>query len=215
MLLALLLLPSAPAAPVHSSPGGLTAVSSTLANSKQPALPSQAEGGNVTLRSIYTDHMVLQHGVAARIVGEASGAAAGVAVSVLLDGKSGSSSGSATTAGGAFQVEIKPQPASTDSHTVTITVAGFAPVTLSDILFGDVYLCSGCVAPPLQACPSIQRLTDCGPCRQSNMGLSVQQSNNATAEIAAANYPRIRITQVAGSWSSTSPQANARFTIPW
>ena len=47
------------------------------------------------------------------------------------------------------------------------------------------------------------------------MGLSVQQSNNATAEITAANYPSIRITQVAGSWSSTSAQANARFSIPW
>ena len=47
------------------------------------------------------------------------------------------------------------------------------------------------------------------------MGLSVQQSNNATAEILAAHYPRIRMTQVAMSWSATSPQANARFSIPW
>ena len=114
---------------------------------------------NVTLRSIYTDHMVLQHGVAARIVGEASGAAAGVAVSVLLDGKRGSA-GSATTAGGGFQVEIEPQAASTAPHTVTISVAGFPPVTLSDILFGDVYLCSGCVAPPwppTRATPPLKR----------------------------------------------------------
>eukprot|EP01043_Picozoa_sp_COSAG02_P057742 COSAG02_NODE_7063_length_3202_cov_13.393168_3_plen_158_part_00 len=128
----------------------LLPIIATLAGSVQPLDPSSSKtggsAGNVTLRSIYTDHMVLQHGVAARIVGEASGAAAGLAVSVLIDGKRGSV-GSATTAGGVFQVQIDPQPASATPHTVNVAVAGFPTVTLSDILFGDVYLCSGCVAP--------------------------------------------------------------------
>lgn len=56
----------------------------------------------------------------------------------------------------------------------TMTVAGENTITLKNLLVGDVWLCSG----------------------QSNMQMSVARSNNAEEEIAAANYPQIRLLSV-------------------
>ena len=68
---------------------------------------------------------------------------------------------------------------------------------LKNILVGEVWVCSG----------------------QSNMGLGTGQSNNAEQEIAAANYPNIRLFTVAeerppepqtdcdGQWKECSPEA--------
>ena len=53
----------------------------------------------------------------------------------------------------------------------TITVAGKNTITLEDVLVGEVWVCSG----------------------QSNMQWSVQASDNAAEEIAAAKYPKMRL----------------------
>ena len=47
------------------------------------------------------------------------------------------------------------------------------------------------------------------------MGLSVSQSNNATAEVAAAVWPLIRIATVKGAWGAKTPQNNTGFSTPW
>lgn len=75
-------------------------------------------------------------------------------------------------------------------------------ITLKDILVGDVWLCSG----------------------QSNMEWTVNNVNNAAAEIANANYPQIRAfnvvkdlslepkTDLNGSWEVCSPETVGNFS---
>ena len=65
-------------------------------------------------------------------------------------------------------------PAIKSGKGLEMTVAGKNTIKLTDILIGEVWLGSG----------------------QSNMQWSVQQSDNAPAEIAAANYPEIRLFSV-------------------
>jgi len=83
-----------------------------------------------------------------------------------------------------------------------ITLEGKNKITIKNILVGEVWVCSG----------------------QSNMQLAVQQSANAEQEIAAANYPNIRLFTVerkvadrpqsdcVGSWTACSPQMVAGFS---
>jgi sialate O-acetylesterase len=84
----------------------------------------------------------------------------------------------------------------------SITIAGKNTITLEDILVGEVWVCSG----------------------QSNMQWSVKASNNAEEEIAAANYPQMRLFTVArkvadtplddcqGSWAACTPETIPAFT---
>jgi sialate O-acetylesterase len=129
-------------------------------------------------------------------------AATGAVVTVTLDGATVIGSGKIGD-DGEFNVTIGSQVASSTSHTITVAVGGvkgnngFASpatsISLAGVLFGEVYLCAG----------------------QSNMAISVAQVNNATAEIAAAHWPLIRVVQVA-SVTSLGPVLNdTRFTIPW
>jgi sialate O-acetylesterase len=161
-----------------------------------PLPPPPPPPASVSLRSIFADSMVLQHGVPARIVGRVTGGSAGLAVEVELDG---SVAGRGATAGdGSFAVTIAAQAASSSPHVLTVRASGggnnkaIAPAAIANVLFGDLYLCSG----------------------QSNMELAVKEVDNATAEIAAASWPLIRIAQV-GFSSAATPQSNARLTIPW
>lgn len=94
----------------------------------------------------------------------------------------------ATEAGGPHEIAIK---------------AGMELVVLPNILFGDVWVCSG----------------------QSNMEWPVSLANNPEEEIAVANYPEIRLFNVnnriaqapeedleEGSWSVCSPESIASFS---
>ena len=83
-----------------------------------------------------------------------------------------------------------------------ITLTGENTVTIENILAGEVWVCSG----------------------QSNMQWSVRQSANAEEEIAAAEYPKIRLFAVernvaqtpqedcTGSWVECSPETVAGFS---
>jgi len=69
-------------------------------------------------------------------------------------------------------------------YTIEVSGSSGQSATLTDVLFGDVYVCSG----------------------QSNMQFTVHSAFNATNEIAAANdYPRIRLFTVGQGTSSASP----------
>lgn len=94
----------------------------------------------------------------------------------------------ATKAGGPYEITIQ-------SDTVTIT--------LENILFGDVWVCSG----------------------QSNMEWPLSSANNPKEEIAAASFPKIRLFQVSnrmaqqpqsdleeGEWVVCSPETVASFS---
>ena len=65
----------------------------------------------------------------------------------------------------------------------TLRVKGKNEVTVSDVLVGEVWLCSG----------------------QSNMGFAVQRAENFEREKAAANYPKLRMFTVT-SGAATEPQ---------
>lgn len=71
-------------------------------------------------------------------------------------------------ADGRWQAELAPSPAG-GPH--VLTVAGPTNVTVKNVLFGDVWLCSG----------------------QSNMEMGLGVVNNGPAEVAAANFPKVRL----------------------
>ncbi len=61
----------------------------------------------------------------------------------------------------------------------TVTVSGSSTVTFEDVLVGEVWLCSG----------------------QSNMEMGIRSCNNSEAEIAAADYPNVRLLMVENRWT--------------
>ncbi|MEI7730111.1 MAG: sialate O-acetylesterase [Verrucomicrobiota bacterium] len=71
-----------------------------------------------------------------------------------------------------------------------VTVSGSNTIKLEDVLVGDVWVCSG----------------------QSNMEMGIKQCLNAEAEIAAANYPKIRLFLIP---KTTSPTPNKDVDALW
>lgn len=149
---------------------------------------------DVKLPAVFSDHMVLQQQLPLRIWGWADG---GEKVTVSI----GSSSESVTTPeNGRWEVKL---PAMTASKTPTsIKVQGNNTVEISDVLIGEVWLCSG----------------------QSNMEWPVAACVNAKEEIAAAQYPLIRHIKVPlvpstvpldnfqSGWQVCSPETAGSFT---
>ncbi|NXE97534.1 SIAE acetylesterase, partial [Menura novaehollandiae] len=144
--------------------------------------------------SYYGDHMVLQKEPAGAVVwghGEP-----GAVVTVTLSGASGLTvmekmaqvkgpSGTWTTVldpmdqGGPYELTAK---------------QGLENMTLRDIYFGDVWLCSG----------------------QSNMAMTVLQVANASQELAAAaRYPYVRIFTVAPARSDIELEDLKQISLPW
>jgi sialate O-acetylesterase len=123
-------------------------------------------------------------------------AAAGESITVSFAGASASTE---TKADGTWRVELPAQPAG-GPH--VLTVSGANTLTLNDILVGEVWLCSG----------------------QSNMEWTVSRSANSAAEIAAADFPRIRhikvpkrpsafpLDDIRAPWQVCSPSTAAQFT---
>jgi sialate O-acetylesterase len=69
-----------------------------------------------------------------------------------------------------------------------------ATITLNDVLFGDVWICSG----------------------QSNMGFSVQSMYNGSVEIAnAAKYPKVRLFTAARNVSDTPQEELMAIWLNW
>jgi sialate O-acetylesterase len=90
-------------------------------------------------------------------------------------------------------------PAMKAGGPLTLSISGSSSVRLEDILVGDVWVCSG----------------------QSNMEMGIASCRDAKAEIAAANYPGIRLLMtpnrwtpepqedIEGSWKICSPETIA------
>ena len=103
---------------------------------------------------------------------------------------------------GKWLIYLDALPASTKSRELTVASGQQAPVTIQNVLVGDVWLCSG----------------------QSNMQMSVAGSNNAEKEIATAKHPRIRLftvpnqalmepqTDVNAAWQVCSPETIPQFS---
>ena len=154
-----------------------------------------AEGDTLKVASIFGDHMVVQAGKPIPVWGWAK---PGTKVEVkLLAAKSVTA-----TAGKDGRWIAKVRPVKT-GQTGTMTVSsGDAKIVAKDVLVGEVWLCSG----------------------QSNMDVRVKGSNNAEQEIAAANYPQVRMftvtkevaiglkQDVQGKWEVCSPETVGHFS---
>jgi sialate O-acetylesterase len=149
---------------------------------------------DVKLPVVIGDNMVLQRDAEVPIWGWDD---AGTAVTVTLR----KSKVSATAdADGKWMVKL---PAMKAGGPHTIVVAGSSTLTVKNILFGEVWLCSG----------------------QSNMEWTVGLSDNAKQEIAAADYPQIRHIKIphrpsdkpesdvaSNGWELCSPKTVGNFT---
>ena len=116
----------------------------------------------VKLPNIFTDSMVLQQKQENRIWGKDN---PGQVVTISVGEKKLTAT---TDAAGNWEAKL---PAMEVGAALTITVVGSSTKTISDVLVGEVWVCSG----------------------QSNMQWSVAQSNDPDLERLAANYPNIRM----------------------
>lgn len=89
---------------------------------------------DVTLPSVFSDHLVLQRGVTVPVWGWAS---PGEAVAVTVAGQTKTTAADAT---GSWQVRLDPLSA---GEPATLTVSGNNTVTVNDVLIGEVWLASG------------------------------------------------------------------------
>ena len=150
--------------------------------------------GEVKLPAVLTDHMVVQRDVPVLIWGWDD---AGAEVTVSLGDQVAKAKAGAD---GRWQVALPAQKAGGPHE---IKIKGSSEVTLSDVLVGEVWLCSG----------------------QSNMEWTVSNSNNPKEEIAAANHPQIRHIKIphvpadqpqsnvaSQGWKVCSPQTVGGFT---
>ena len=147
----------------------------------------RADEAKPFVNPLFTDNMVLQRGVADPVWGWTT---PGQTVSVSFHGQT-----VRVVAGvdGKWTAKVGPFAA---GGPYVMTVKGQETVTLSNILMGDVWICSG----------------------QSNMEFGIGNAVNAPAEIAAANYPNIRLFTVqkaiassprdlaVGSWQPCTPK---------
>jgi sialate O-acetylesterase len=159
----------------------------------------------VKLASPFTSHMVLQREMKVPVWGTA---APGEKVTVAFARQKQST---VADADGKWHVTLNSMRASTEGLTLKVTgSATSAPLTLDDVLVGEVWLASG----------------------QSNMDFSVAKTPrfyfagviNETQEVAAANYPNIRMfrgewtrslepqTEVEGAWKICTPENVREFS---
>ena len=116
----------------------------------------------LSFASTFGDHAVLQQAPAQAVVW--GFAPAGAKVSVSFGGKAIDAPVTTYMGQSAFMAKLPPTPSSmTTTHNITATSGG-KTITLGSVLFGDVWVCSG----------------------QSNMGLPVWATLNASAELEAA-----------------------------
>ena len=155
--------------------------------------PPQAQPAMPFLHPLFTDHAVLQRDVPLPVWGWTE---PGSRVKVNFLGQSVETSANDA---GRWQVKLGPYPAG-GPHTLSVT--GPKSVEITDLMMGDVWICSG----------------------QSNMEWPLSKANQAEAEIAAADHPNIRLfsvpkmtavqpmTMVKGQWELCTPNSAPNFS---
>ncbi len=149
---------------------------------------------DVRLPSVFSDHMVLQQKKEIRIWGWAEH---GESVEVRFGDKAATTEADKM---GHWQVALPAMDASAEPQ--SLVVKGNNTIEVSDVLIGEVWLCSG----------------------QSNMEMTVERCTDAEQEIAAADYPLIRhiaiprtssflpVDDVPADWQVCSPTTVGHFT---
>ena len=144
---------------------------------------SSVASADVKLASIFGNSMVLQQGMSVPVWGWAE---AGEKVTVTFADQTQQATADKD---GRWQVKLDSLTANAKGQ--PLKVSGQNTVTLSDVLVGEVWICSG----------------------QSNMEWSVNASMNAKEEIAGADHPQIRLFNVPGH--TTSPVAKDTCPGAW
>lgn len=149
---------------------------------------------DVQMPKIFSSKMVLQRGMKVPVWGLAE---KGEKITVALGGQKAE-----TEAGqdGKWMVRLNEFQA---GGPYTMIVSGKNRLVFDDVLFGDVWLCSG----------------------QSNMGFRLKSAENAETEIPQANFPKIRLATVPctskadpqddvnmSPWTECTPESAANFT---
>lgn len=148
----------------------------------------------VSVPAIFSDHAVLQRGGSVPVWGRAE---PGEKVRVSLGGIEAEA---VTASDGRWQIEL--DLSQCGEGPFELIVEGTNKLAFSDVLVGEVWLCSG----------------------QSNMELSLASSENGKDEIAASANPRLRqflvekqasrlpSDEIRGRWMVASPEASAQFS---
>ncbi|HEY0769955.1 MAG TPA: sialate O-acetylesterase [Sphingobacteriaceae bacterium] len=133
---------------------------------------------NVQLPKIFGDHMVLQRDRAITVWGWADPKER---ITVTFNKQSKTASAGKD---GSWKIQLSAEAA---GGPYTLTIKGKNTLSLTDVLVGDVWICSG----------------------QSNMEWTVRNSNNPQEEIEAANFPTIRHFKIPNTVAS-EPQSDIR-----
>ncbi|XP_049339723.1 sialate O-acetylesterase isoform X1 [Astyanax mexicanus] len=156
-------------------------------------LPCGCSGDAFRFASYYGDHMVLQKAPAGAVLwGYGS---SGAQVKILLSGPNSTQTITTAVNDGIWKVRLEPVPAGGPYNLTAIQKGtSSSKILLTDLLFGDVWLCGG----------------------QSNMAFTLAQVYNASEELAdAPKYPNVRVFQAALEQSSVELKDLAGVEVPW
>ncbi|MCX6867412.1 MAG: hypothetical protein NTV46_14545, partial [Verrucomicrobia bacterium] len=150
----------------------------------------------VSLAPLFTTNMVLQRGKPVPVSGTA---AASKTITVAFNSQSKSTTADAS---GNWQVMLDAMTTNASGGNLTATEAGANTVTLTNVVVGDVWICSG----------------------QSNMAMGLGSCNRQTEDVSTANYPLMRAftaplanlgeptKAITGNWTICSPSTAANFS---
>ena len=161
------------------------------------ALFSLSAFAELLMPAVFTDHMVLQADQAIPVWGWGK---PNSTVRVAFAGKTATAP---VGKDGKWTLHLDAQPASFEPRSMTVSSGnGDSTVEISDILIGEVWLCSG----------------------QSNMRWDVAESKDAEQEICQTDFPQVRLFRVppkaspeplddvAANWQLCSPQSVGTFS---
>jgi sialate O-acetylesterase len=155
-----------------------------------------ATAAAVELPRMFSDHGVLQRGEVVPVWGWGE---AGETVTVEFGGQKAAA---AVGKDGAWRVELKSMAADATGRTMKVKGARSGAVEVNDLLVGEVWMASG----------------------QSNMQWTLANTERAAKDVAAANYPGLRMfltdlvtaaspqRKVGNSWLETTPQNAGSFS---
>ena len=162
---------------LHRAAGTMLALSLCAAHATEAPQP--------LLHAIFQDHAVLQRDAPIHVWGHVK---PGEKLKIAF---AGSSTDSKADRDGRWEALLPPQHAG-GPYTLTVTAADGTEQTITDVLVGEVWLCSG----------------------QSNMVLQVKRTLDSRAEMADAHNDRIRMLTVAEA-NSPTPQETFAKPAPW
>ena len=190
----------------HTSPAGAefnaAVMASAIRSLKDCHLGKGLLPGDLWLPAVFSDHMVLQRDMPLPVWGTT---APGAAVVVKLAGKSASATADEN---GRWRTEL-PAMAAGGPFTLEVSAPG-ASRTFSDVLSGEVWLCSG---------QSNMDFTLASTAKRSFSGVTDWQK-----EVAAANHPKLRMftaewtlrefpqPEVEGKWAVCTPETAGDFS---